>query len=90
MEEDQSRETQANLALRALDDAASDVETRKRLGLASGLDVAGSKVERDQASIELDNAISHEALDYVALCKALGGDSGGVAVAPAQKEAAGW
>ncbi|HMB43030.1 MAG TPA: efflux transporter outer membrane subunit [Luteimonas sp.] len=90
MEEDQSRETQANLALRALDDAASDVETRKRLGLASGLDVAGSKVERDQASIELDNAIAHEALDYVALCKALGGDSGGVAVAPAQKEAAGW
>ena len=88
--EEQSRVTQARLALHALDVATSGAVTRQRLGLASGLDVADSALEREQAAIALNDALASEALDYVALCKALGGNPGGGSIETAGKATSAW
>lgn len=67
------REQAGERALRSLDAIDHATATRHRLGLASGLDVATSRIDRDEAALEVAGAHSSGAIDYVAVCKALGG-----------------
>ncbi|MEP6633041.1 MAG: efflux transporter outer membrane subunit [Luteimonas sp.] len=58
--------------LQALDAVSARTAERHRLGLASGLDVVGDRIEREQAAVALAESQLKLALDYIALQKALG------------------
>lgn len=75
------RAQQAQLALEALDGAATAVQRRRSLGLASDIDVADAEIDRGQAALDLADAQGNHTIAWIALCKALGGN--GVASAPA-------
>lgn len=72
LEQQRLREEASSGAWRALDAAARRAARRKDLGLASGLDVAASDIERDEAELRLLDARTERAIGYVALGKALG------------------
>jgi outer membrane protein TolC len=73
LDQQRRRERAGERAWHSLDAIARATASRHRLGLASGLDVAASLVDRDEAALELAGARSSGAVDYVAVCKALGG-----------------
>ena len=71
--QDREREQSALAAHHAFAQIADVAQRREKLALASGIDVAASNAERDQAALDLVAARTMTALDYIALCKALGG-----------------
>ena len=73
LEQQRLREQAGVQAWQALSDVADRTTRRRRLELASGLDGAASEVDRDQAALDVAAARTDRALDYIALCKALGG-----------------
>jgi len=75
LEQQRLRELASAQAWQALSDVADRTERRHRLNLVSGLDRAGSDADRDQAALELAVVRTNRAIDYIALCKALGGNS---------------
>jgi multidrug efflux system outer membrane protein len=82
LEQQRLRELASVRAWQALGDVADRTERRRSLKLASGLDRAGSDADRTQAELELAGVRATRAIDYIALCKALGGSPGpGTAVA---------
>lgn len=60
-------------ALAGLDRIVRLTTRNEQLGLASGLDIAASKFDREQARMDLEAVQAARALNYVAWCKALGG-----------------
>lgn len=74
LEQQRLREQASVQAWQALADVAERIRERQQLGLASGLDIAAGDAERDEAELQVLDARSSRALDYVALCKALGGN----------------
>ncbi len=76
LEQQRLRELASAQAWQALSDVAVRTEHRRRLNLASGLDSAGSDADRAQAELELAGVRTNRAIDYIALCKALGGSPG--------------
>jgi multidrug efflux system outer membrane protein len=83
MEQQRLREHANVQAWQALDEGSTRSRQRRQLGLASALDVAVADIERDQAALQLLEARSARALDYIVLGKALGGASMKSAEAPA-------
>lgn len=73
LEQGRQREQAGEQALQSLDAVASGTLRRHQLGLASGIDVAASDAERAQAALDLNAARTSRSIDYIALCKALGG-----------------
>ncbi len=73
LDQQRLREQAGERALGSLESIARATASRHRLGLASGLDVAASQVDRDAAALEVADARSTGSIDYVAVCKALGG-----------------
>ncbi len=73
VEQDRLREQAHETAWKALSEAAAHTQQRLQIGLASSADNLGSQVERDQAELDLLDARSARAFDYIALCKAMGG-----------------
>jgi len=73
LEQQRLRELASTQAWQALSDVADRTQRRHQLNLASGLDRAGSDADRDQAELELAVVRTNRAIDYIALCKALGG-----------------
>ena len=73
LQQQRLREQAGVQAWQALSDVADRTTRRRRLELASGLDGAASEVDRDQAALDVAAARTDRALDYIALCKALGG-----------------
>jgi NodT family efflux transporter outer membrane factor (OMF) lipoprotein len=82
------RAQQAQLALDAVDGVAKAMQRRRALGLASDIDVADARIDRDQAALELADARGNHAIAWVALCKALGGDVVAAVAAPTAAAAA--
>lgn len=80
VEQQRLREQAALQAWQASNDNAQATATRHRLKLASGIDLAASNADREQAVVDLAVVRATRAIDYVALCKALGG---GPSVSPA-------
>jgi NodT family efflux transporter outer membrane factor (OMF) lipoprotein len=76
LEQQRLRELASAQAWQALSDVADRTERRRSLHLASGLDSAGSDADRVQAELELAVVRSNRAIDYIALCKTLGGGPG--------------
>lgn len=74
LQQQRLREQAGVQAWQALADVAERTRERQHLGLASGLDIAAADAERDEAQLQVLDARSNSALDYVALCKALGGN----------------
>ncbi|WP_159016153.1 TolC family protein [Cognatiluteimonas profundi] len=85
LEQQRMREQEGERALHALDAVDRATASRHRLGLASGLDVAASQVDRDEMALEVAGARSSRAIDYVAVCKALGGAAGLPSTATAER-----
>lgn len=77
LEQERRREEGSGEAWRALEQVAIRTDRRVQLGLASGLDSAASDIDRDQAALQLLDARTARALDYIALGKALGGGDRG-------------
>ena len=73
VEQQRLREQAALQAWQASNDSARATATRHRLKLASGIDLAASNADREQAAVDLAAVRAMRAIDYVALCKALGG-----------------
>ena len=67
------REHAALQALQASNLIAQAAATRHRLKLASGIELAASDVDHEQAVLDLASVRATRAIDYIALCKALGG-----------------
>ncbi|MGH8079497.1 MAG: efflux transporter outer membrane subunit [Lysobacter sp.] len=72
LDQQRQREDADLRAWQALTKVSEGAVVRRRLGLASALDLAGSEIERDQAAIELNAARNARAMAYIALYKALG------------------
>ncbi|TBR14191.1 MAG: TolC family protein, partial [Lysobacter sp.] len=72
--------------LRVSEEFARGAEHRERLGLGSGLDSAASNADREQAALDVDAARAGRALQYIALCKALGGQGQSTLPLPAAGE----
>lgn len=81
LEQQRLRERAGMRALHEFQVVAELTAHRRRLGLASDLDVAASDLDRDQAEMEVAAARADRALDVIALCKALGGGPGFSALA---------
>ena len=75
LEQQRLREQANAQAWQALDDIARHSRQRRQLGLASGLAVSAADVDRDEAGLQLLDARSARALEYIALGKTLGGAS---------------
>jgi NodT family efflux transporter outer membrane factor (OMF) lipoprotein len=75
LEQQRLREQANSQAWQALDEVARHSRQRRQLGLANALDIAAADVDRDQAGLQLLDASSARALDYIALGKSLGGAS---------------
>ncbi|QWF19631.1 TolC family protein [Lysobacter capsici] len=76
LEQQRLREQSDRDAWRALARAADGEAARKRLGLASEIDVNARRIERDQAALELNAAATQRAMAYIAVYKALGAAPG--------------
>ncbi len=72
LEQQRLREQGNARALDALAQVVAGTERRSQLGLASGLDIAASEIDRDQAALQLLESRTARSLDYIALGKALG------------------
>lgn len=86
LEQQRLREQADAQAWQALGEVTEHTQQRRQLGLASGLDIAASDIDHDQAGLQLLDARSARALDYIALGKALGG-APAAAVVPATTHA---
>ena len=75
LEQQRLREQADAQAWQALDDSARHSRQRRQLGLASGLNVLTADVDRDEAGLQLLDARSARALEYIALGKTLAGVS---------------
>lgn len=67
------RENWARQALQALGDNVAALDQRRRLGLASTLELQDATIARDNAQLALVSARAEHDLAYVSLYKALGG-----------------
>ena len=72
-EQQRLREHDALQALQASKEIAQATATRHRLKLVSGIELAGSDADHEQAKLDLASIRATRAIDYIALCKALGG-----------------
>jgi NodT family efflux transporter outer membrane factor (OMF) lipoprotein len=72
LEQQRQREDADRRAWQALARIGESGQVRRRLGLASELDMTGLDIDRDQAAIELNAARNARAMAYIALYKALG------------------
>lgn len=81
-EQQRLREHAALQALQASNVIAQATATRHRLKLASGIELAASDADHEQTVLDLASVRATRAIDYIALCKALGGspDTSSVAV----------
>lgn len=75
LEQQRLREQANSQAWQALDEVSRHSRQRRQLGLANALDIAAANVDRDQAGLQLLDARSARALDYIVLGKTLGGAS---------------
>jgi NodT family efflux transporter outer membrane factor (OMF) lipoprotein len=72
-EQQRLREHDALEALQASKEIAQANATRHHLKLISGIELAASDADHEQAVLELASVRATRAIDYIALCKALGG-----------------
>lgn len=72
LEQQRLREDADRRAFDALARSARMQQVRRGLGLAGDAELAASRIERDQAALELDAARDDRAQAYIALYKALG------------------
>ncbi len=72
LEQQRQREDADRRAFDALARSAQMQQVRRGLGLSGDLELAGSRIERDQAALELNAARGDRAQAYIALYKALG------------------
>ncbi len=72
-EQQRLRELDDLQALQASKEIAQANATRHRLKLISGIELAASDADHEQAVLELASVRATRAIDYIALCKALGG-----------------
>ena len=72
-EQQRLREHAALQALQASNVITQATTTRHRLKLISGIELAASDADHEQAVLDLASVRAARAIDYIALCKALGG-----------------